>query len=253
MGITNATDQTTLSNIWSTWQGQGVGPGSTGLTNLQTWLKGTATGGASSLPTFGGYYTPTSTTAYVPGVTSWNGTTVTTANKPLTYYAVCRLFNRAYPAEQLAGTIDTVLLSRGLAACASSAPTTIPCCSTQSGSLNPPGSMRTYTINYNAILSWLTPTTDPFPTQLRAGRIKYYGSIPTAITGTWPSYGSTDQRFWVEVIDHVLGFRQTSAGNYWTSAASAPTMVGYGSDFTWGTVSTNSPPPSHAAIHELYG
>ena len=50
---------------------------------------------------------------------------------------------------------------------------------------------------------------------MRAGRIKYYGSIPTAITGSWPSYGSTDQRFWVEVIDHVLGFRQTSAGVYY--------------------------------------
>ena len=52
----------------------------------------------------------------------------------------------------------------------------------------------------------------PSRSSFRAGRVKYYGSIPTAITGTWPSYGSTDQRFWVEFIDHVLGFRQTSAG-----------------------------------------
>ena len=56
----NSTDQTTLANIWSTWQGQGT----TGLTNLQNWLTGTAKGGASSLPTFSGYYTPTSTTAW---------------------------------------------------------------------------------------------------------------------------------------------------------------------------------------------
>ena len=49
---------------------------------------------------------------------------------------------------------------------------------------------------------------------MRSGRIKYYGSIPTSITGSWPSYGSTDQRFWVEFIDHVLGFSQTSAGIY---------------------------------------
>ena len=59
----NATDAGTLSSgatsIWSTWQGQG----STGLTNLQKWLQGTAKGGASQLPTFSGYYTPTSTTA----------------------------------------------------------------------------------------------------------------------------------------------------------------------------------------------
>ena len=77
---------------------------------------------------------------------------------------------------------------------------------------------RTYTINYNEILRWIAQSPNPFPTQLRAGRVKYYGSIPTSITGTWPSYGSTDQRFWVEFIDYVLGFRQTSAGVYRTSA-----------------------------------
>ena len=40
-----------------------------------------------------------------------------------------------------------------------------------SGSLNVP-SGSTYTINYNAILSWLTQSNNPFPQQLRAGRIK---------------------------------------------------------------------------------
>src|SRR5262249_8656129 len=87
---------------------------------------------------------------------------------------------------------------------------------------------------------WITQSPNPFPTQLRAGRIKYYGSIPTSITGSWPSYGNTDQRFWVEFIDHVLGFRQTSAGVY--SDVSA--IAGYGSDFTWGTIGVNSAPSS---------
>ncbi len=105
------------------------------------------------------------------------------------------------------------------------------------GSLNVPSS-STYTINYNEILRWLTQTTDPFPSQLRSGRVKYYGSIPTAITGTWPSYGSTDQRFWVEFIDYVLGFKQTSAGNY----TDVSNMVGYGGDFNWGTTAINSEP-----------
>ena len=68
--------------------------------------------------------------------------------------------------------------------------------------------------------------------------MKYYGSIPTTITGTWPSYGSTDQRFWVEFIDYVLGFRQTSAGNYKDISG----MAGYGSDFTWGTNAITTPP-----------
>ena len=132
----NAADQTVLSNMWSTWQAQGVGPGSTGLTNLQNWLKGTAKGGASSLPTFSGYYTPTSTTALVPGLTSWNGTALTTSTKPRTYYAVCRLFNRAYPAGRSScasttGTMSSTTQARLLATggSVSSAPTTIPYCS----------------------------------------------------------------------------------------------------------------------------
>ncbi len=105
------------------------------------------------------------------------------------------------------------------------------------GELNLPGS-STYTINYNEILRWLAASPNPFPTQLRAGRIKYYGSIPTAITGSWPSYGSTDQRFWVEFIDHVLGFRQTSSGVY----TDISDIAGYGGDFTWGTIARTAQP-----------
>ena len=106
-----------------------------------------------------------------------------------------------------------------------------------SGVLNTPGS-GSYTINYNEILRWLAESPNPFPPQLRAGRIKYYGSIPSAITGSWPSYGSTDQRFWVEFIDYVLGFIQTGANSYTDISA----MAGYGSDFTWGTTQIGSPP-----------
>jgi Flp pilus assembly protein TadG len=110
---------------------------------------------------------------------------------------------------------------------------------TSNGQLNAPSS-STYTINYNEILRWITEAPNPFPTQMRAGRIKYYGSIPTSITGSWPSYGSTDQRFWVEFIDYVLGFRQTSAGVYQDVSA----MAGYGVDFTWGTNAITAPPGS---------
>jgi hypothetical protein len=104
--------------------------------------------------------------------------------------------------------------------------------------LNVPGNY-TYTINYNEILRWISNSpTNPFPTQLHGGRITYYSSIPTAITGTWPNYGSTDQRFWVEFIDHVLGFRQTASGVYTDISSQA----GYGSDFTWGTTAQSAPP-----------
>jgi hypothetical protein len=99
---------------------------------------------------------------------------------------------------------------------------------------------------YNAILTWLASTPNPFPTQMRSGRVKYYGTIPTAITGSWPSYGGTDQRFWVEFIDHVLGFNQTAAGSYldMSGIKSSNAMIGYGADFAWGTVAVNAPPTS---------
>src|SRR5207253_1520234 len=98
-----------------------------------------------------------------------------------------------------------------------------------SGNINPPGSsgMCTALTTYNEILRWITQSPNPFPTQLRAGRVKYYSAIPSSITGTWPSYGGTDQRFWVEFIDYVLGYRQTAAGAYTDISA----MSGYGSDF----------------------
>ncbi len=242
LGMTNTTDQTTLSNIWSTWQGQG----SPGLTKLQNWLKGLGTYGASSLPqynTSGGYYSPTaSTPTYVPGITSWNGTALTNANKPLTYYAVCRLFNQSYPGgaawsstsfdadwrQRFFGTNNNTVLFN-----------------TATGSLNMPG---TYTINYNAILSWITQSPNPFPSQMRAGRVKYYGSIPTQITGTWPNYGNTDQRFWKEFIDYVLGVWQTSSSTYQDISA----MAGYGSDYTWGAVSLTIPPTTSPPQYMKY-
>ena len=114
------------------------------------------------------------------------------------------------------------------------------------GDLALPGS-GTYTINYSEILRWLTQSPNPFPTQLRAGRIKYYGSIPTAITGTWPNYGGTDQRFWVECIDNMLGFAQTSAGVY----TDISTMVGYGIDFAWQTTNVSAPPSNTQYMNYL--
>jgi Flp pilus assembly protein TadG len=208
LGITNTTDQTYLASNWSTWLGQGT---TTGLTNLQNWLKGSTTSG--------GPYTTTS--KFVTG----------SSNAAPIYYAVCRLFNRAYPAGSSNGQFSADWRLRFFGTNSN------PALFNNSGSLDLPG-ISTYTINYNAFLSWIIQSPNPFPSQLRAGRIKYYGTIPTAITGSWPSYGSTDQRFWVEFIDHVLGFRQTSAGVYQDISG----MAGYGSDFTWGTMAQTAPP-----------
>ena len=105
-----------------------------------------------------------------------------------------------------------------------------------SGSLDLPGS-STYTINYNAILTWIAQSPNPSPRSCgRAVSSTTARSRPRS-PGSWPSYGSTDQRFWVEFIDHVLGFRQTSAGVYQDISG----MAGYGSDFTWGTMAQLEP------------
>ena len=156
MGM-NATDVTTLGNNWTTYQSQGM---TTGLANLQSWM----TGGTTS----GGPYTATS--KFVTGNSS----------KAPIYYAVCRLFNRAYPAGASNGAFTADWRVRFFGTNNNSV------LFNSSGSLNPPGStgMNTPLATYNAILSWVTTTTDPFPTQMRSGRVKYYGSIPTSITGS---------------------------------------------------------------------
>ena len=48
----------------------------------------------------------------------------------------------------------------------------------------------------------------------------------------------------------MLGFRQTSAGNYLDiSGIGAYNVAGYGVDFTWGTVSINSPPSAPQSVN----
>jgi hypothetical protein len=105
-------------------------------------------------------------------------------------------------------------------------------------------SSSTYRINYEAILDWIKNTgPNPFPPQLRAGHIKYYGSIPDTInTGSFPP-SNPDQRFWKEYIDHCLGLRQTSSSN-WVDVTGES---GYGEDFAWGgasIVTTNDNNPT---------
>lgn len=219
-------DAATLAgnSYWPTWQGQAP---ATGLSNLQTWLN---------------QNNYTTSSPNVPGITTWNGTTLSTSNYPKTYHAVCRLFNRAYPAGTSNGSFSADWRQRFFIPKNNNNPIDNKTLfDSSTGAMKTPGN-STYTINYNAILSWLAQTPNPFPTQMRAGRIKYYGSIPTAITGNWPDYGGTDQRFWVEIIDHILGFRQTASGNYQDISS----MAGYGSDITWGTALISSTPSSQS-------
>lgn len=102
-------------------------------------------------------------------------------------------------------------------------------------------------INYTAILAWIKETPNPFPPVLRSGRILYYDSIPSTLSSynltnfppTWTSSVDKNQRFWKEYIDHVIGVEQASSGSAYADVRST---TGYGSDFSWGTVSTRTKP-----------
>jgi hypothetical protein len=104
-------------------------------------------------------------------------------------------------------------------------------------------------INYAAISSWLRSSPAPFPTQLRAGRIRYYGSMPDPSKDTgindrlWKNVNGTtdDEHFWRNYIDFVLGVQVngTSGGYVTYSNTNGGTryaqMIGNGDVYTWGT------------------
>lgn len=116
-----------------------------------------------------------------------------------------------------------------------------------SGNWNAPGS-STYQIDYTAILAWIKQTPNPFPPQLRAGRILYYDEIPDSIdTSRFPP-SDPNERFWKEYIDHVLGVIQTSSSRY----TEITDKTGYGDDYTWGTVKISAKPPGSGVKNYMY-
>lgn len=102
----------------------------------------------------------------------------------------------------------------------------------------------TYTINYAAILNWIKTTPNPFPTQLRSGRILYYSAIPTDVpasaythTNANSAITNADQRFWKEYIDYVLGVWRDPYGNVIPADYQGLYPVwSMGPDYAWGTV-----------------
>jgi Flp pilus assembly protein TadG len=99
-----------------------------------------------------------------------------------------------------------------------------------------------YRINYKAILAWIKASPNIFPSQLRAGNVLYYSSIPTDVPAA--SYDHTklnntitnaDQRFWKEYIDYVVGVWRDPLGTIQHSGSST---CSYGPDFTAGSSRT---------------
>jgi Flp pilus assembly protein TadG len=97
-----------------------------------------------------------------------------------------------------------------------------------------------YIINYKAILNWIVNTgPNPFPPTLRAGNVLYYSTIPTDVPAsayTWSNLNSaitnSDQRFWKEYIDFVLGVWRDPTGAVQVPGTST---CSYGPDFTCGS------------------
>jgi Flp pilus assembly protein TadG len=116
-----------------------------------------------------------------------------------------------------------------------------------------------YKINYAAILHWLKENPVHFPTQLRAGRIKYYDPIPdpsdTALNNRWwTTHPLTDvnERFWKEYIDFVLGLQAIGANSYTkrnvdpdgVALSNVPisALIGNGDYYPWGTMKVSVKP-----------
>ncbi|HEY4232063.1 MAG TPA: pilus assembly protein TadG-related protein [Lacipirellulaceae bacterium] len=101
---------------------------------------------------------------------------------------------------------------------------------------DPSGSYR---INYKAILAWIKSGPNPFPAQLRAGKVLYYSAIPTDVpasaydhTQSNTAIGNADQRFWKEYIDYVVGVWRDPVGNIQHPGNPS---CSYGPDFTAGS------------------
>lgn len=106
-----------------------------------------------------------------------------------------------------------------------------------------------YRINYRAILKWIQEAPNPFPPQLRAGRICYYDAFPnhadvTLNTRFWnfnpanPSGLNLNERFWKDYIDYVLGTSQQNSNTWFrlpnnTSHRSIASVIGFGNDIDW--------------------
>ncbi len=113
-----------------------------------------------------------------------------------------------------------------------------------------------YKINYRAILKWISEGPNPFPSELRMGRILYYDAIPDwndvdLNERFWkirsekrPSNNrdAQNETFWKDYIDYALGLSAKGWSNnrqtWWIYdedvTPSARMIANYGGDVTWG-------------------
>ena len=186
---------------------------------------------------FANFYGGTSKTfyGYTTGPSYWGKTFFIWPPDPRAQYDWRKLF--FLKADQITPLDDNSLLWTTGTSAVSKAPRT--------------ASATNYYINYAQILRWLRNTgPNPFPSQLRAGRIYYYTAIPDpgTTTATDPTFNARfyvqdpvdlNERFWKHYIDYVLGFYQSATGPVYSIINA---NVGYGDDFTWGSKSISAKP-----------
>jgi hypothetical protein len=109
------------------------------------------------------------------------------------------------------------------------------------------GGSANYIVNYDAILAWLKTGPQTLPPSLRSGRVVYYDTIPTTIpidqsTGMCQSSATSDQRFWKDYIDYVIGAGRYTVSTSLYGAGSANSNTGGGSTVYYNTTSANLTP-----------
>jgi hypothetical protein len=100
------------------------------------------------------------------------------------------------------------------------------------------GSAGYYRINYAAVMAWLKSGPQTLPTNLRAGRILYYSTMPDDLTNSAPG-NADDKMFWRHYIHYCLGVDQfmSSAPIQNWSYAPNQMLAGIESNFPFGSLS----------------
>jgi hypothetical protein len=111
------------------------------------------------------------------------------------------------------------------------------------GVSNTPGYYR---INYAAVIAWLKSGPQVLPTNLRAGRILYYSTMPDDLFTT-SAGNSLDRTFWREYVHYILGvgsFNSSTAplSSSWatTTGDATQTLAGVEDDFPFDADATRS-------------
>lgn len=156
---------------------------------------------------------------------------------------------------------NTILFDTGSGRLLKTPGTTTTVSETVNGTTN--SVVYTYRINYAAILYWLKNVgTNPFPSTVQAGRIRYYTAIPdgsdTTLNNRWwttsPGSLANNEQFWKSYIDFVLGFSGTGANSYTNSYGGNyyAQMIGNGAPYTWtgSTISVTQRPQPQGAPND---